>query len=169
MQMNRRAFLVTGAALAIVPTSLALEGCTVDLKALLNTVLDSAVAVLKVAGTTVPGLQEAIAALQAAEASWTSGSPGAVVIDALNTLSDILAVIPTTAVYAPLVAILVAGIEAVLAAFGVTATPAAKAIMNPYHGAAQLNKPHAFQTYQGAYKAQWNTTAAGLGLSAALI
>ena len=59
MQMNRRAFLVTGAALAIVPTSLALEGCTVDLKALLNTVLDSAVAVLKVAGTTVPGLQEA--------------------------------------------------------------------------------------------------------------
>jgi hypothetical protein len=83
----------------------------------------------------------------------------------------VLAVIPMTMAFSPLIAVIVAGIEAVMAAFGVTLTvhQAARVARNPYKGAAHLNKPHAFQTYQGAYRSQFNDEAKGLGLTAAEI
>ena len=173
--MNRRRFIGSAAAVATLPiANFGLMGCTVDVKALLNTVIDSALAVIKVADASepwLPSLQAAVTALENAEAAWTAGSIPAIVIDALNTLEAVLAVIPATAAFSPLVAILVAGIEAVLSAAGVTLSPLQKARVarNPYKGMATLEHPHLLQTYQGAYKSQWNDEAIVVGLPFAKI
>jgi hypothetical protein len=171
--MNRRKFIVSAAVVASLPVStLGMTGCSVNAKDLLNAAIDSALAIVKVADTAapwLPDLQSAITAVQNAEAAWQSGSASTIVVDALNTLEAVLAVIPATAAFSPLIAILVAGIEAVMSAFNVTLTPvqAAKVARNPYKGATNLNKPHFLQTYQGAYKSQWNNEAKSIGLTTA--
>ena len=166
--MQRRAFvknLATAAAVAVVtPSALLMDGCTVNVQALLNTVITAAEAVIKVAEPGAPWvaqLESAIAALLQAEGQWQGGSPVQIVISALNTIQAVLAVIPVTAVYSPLIAVLVAGIEAVLTAL----IPQAKnisfaAAKSPYYGRAKLSHPSPFHpTYEGAFKAQWNSTA----------
>jgi ribonuclease BN (tRNA processing enzyme) len=50
-----------------------------------------------------------------------------------------------------------------------TPVQAAKVARNPYKGATNLNKPHFLQTYQGAYKSQWNNEAKSIGLTTAEI
>ncbi len=168
--MERREFLrksvVASAVLVVTPSALLMEGCSVDVKALLNTVINAAEAVLKVAQPNAPWLQpleNAILALQQAEQSWTGGSPVQVIISALNTVEAVLAVIPVTAVYSPLIAILVAGIEAVLAAV-VPSPVAVTAVNNPYRGKAKLKgRSMVHPTHQGAFKAQWNETAVSVG------
>ena len=145
MQMNRRAFLITGAALAVVPSGLALEGCTsANIEQLINTVLTAAANILVVAEPNapwIPDMQKAIAALQQAEQSWQAGGAVTIVIDALNTLEVITAVIPFTASYSGLIDILVAGIEAVLALFPAQAVQVSKAKVaapNPHIGRYKL-------------------------------
>ena len=180
--MQRRDFLknsVTAAAIvAVAPSSLLVEGCNkVNVKALLNTVLASAEAIIQVAQPNAPWIQpleSAILALQQAEQQWSAGGTVQVVISALNTIQAVLAVIPVTAAYSPLIAVLVAGIEAVLTALvpAPAPTPATvNAAHNPYLSTHRvtLKKPGVFQTYQGAYRAQWNAKATELGLVKAKI
>lgn len=175
--MNRRMFLksagAAGATVAFLP-SLALEGCSVDVKGLINTVIESVKGILAVAAPGagwVADLTTALTALEQAEAQWTAGGAVTLVEDALNTISAVVAVVPLTAPYAPLVAILVAGIEAVLNALVPTTGAAAPAARRPnvYSGRVGLQKPHLFQTQVGAYKEQFNNQAKALGLTQAVI
>ena len=111
---------------AMTPGIVVLEGCTLsmqEIENLINTALNAANAVLKVAEPGAPWVADfsaAITALEQAEASWKAGGTVAIVEAALNTLAAITAVIPITAVYSPLIDILVAGIDAVLSALPVT-------------------------------------------------
>jgi len=179
--MQRREFLrksaTVGAVVVVAPSALMLEGCSVNVKALLNTVLDSANAIIKVAAPDAPWLQSlenAVAALQQAEQQWSAGGAVQIIISALNTVQGVLSVIPITAAYSPLIAVLVAGIEAVLVALvpQQAPTPATvNAARNPYLTThrVHLKKPHMLQTHQGAYRSQWNATASELGLVKAKI
>jgi len=183
--MDRRKFLTrlasaTAIALASGATTVTVDGCSFDIGAAINTVLNSALAILKVAepgSSWVGELANAIAALQQAETSWQAGGAATIVSDALNTIEAVLAVIPATAVYSPLIDILVAGIEAVMSAFGLTAklSTAASAkrpliVNSPHYGKAKLHGPSFMHpTWQGAFKAQWNSEAESLKLPQAEI
>ncbi len=177
--MKRRELLKLGTAAGVATfvtfPAVSIAGCstTAEITNAINVILSSAEAVIKVAAPNAPwlgSLASAIAALQQAESTWTAGGAITLIDDALNTLSAVLAVIPVTAVYAPLIAILVAGIEACLALIPVSAKLAAKpAPASPYHGMTALNKPHWLQTRTGAYRNQWNQQALALSLPAARI
>lgn len=141
----------------------------------INTVLDEATNVLVVADPNaawVPQLQSAITALKTAEASWSAGGAEQIVIDALNTVEAITAVIPLTAAYSPLIDVLVAGIEAVMELFPASATPlavGARLSANPHVGRVKLVH-HAFHSRSKEFKALWNETAlANTGLRGATI
>ena len=181
--MERRRFMqfagATALALATGATTVTIEGCAFDIKAAINTILNSALAILKVAepnaSWTAP-LASAIAALEQAETSWQAGGAATIVIDALNTIEVVVAVIPITEPYAPLIDILVAVIEAVMSAFGLTAqlSPMAMskrgAVVNsPHYGKATIHTSFTHPTWQGAYKHQWNAEAAALKLPQAQI
>lgn len=144
-----------------------LEGCAFNIEDAINTVLDSALALLKGAepgASWIAPLANAITALEQAEATWQSGGAATIVIDALNTIEAVLAVIPATAAVSPLIDILIAGIEAVMSAFGLTAQPSRSAsakraviVNSPRYRVAKLNGTSFLHpTWQGAYKAQWN-------------
>jgi hypothetical protein len=179
--MQRRDFLkksTTAAAVLLAsPSVLVVEGCNVNVKALLNTVLDSAQAILRVAAPNegwITPLQSAIVALEQAEQQWSAGGAVQIVISALNSVQSVLAVIPITAVYSPLIAVLVAGIEAVLVALVPQPAPnpaTVNAAHNPYLSTHRitLRRPRILQTHQGAYRSQWNSTASDLGLPKAQI
>jgi hypothetical protein len=172
-KMNRRNFVASWFAAVVGFSMLGLTGCalTVDnVKSLINVLIGSIQNILKVA-TNAPwaaGLSAALAALQNAEQNWTAGSATTLIDDALNTVTAVLAVIPLTAVYSPLVDIVVAGIEAVLAVLPVTpsVTKLRGALdKNPHHGRIVLNKKSLrHETPQGAYKAQWNGMCKEIGL-----
>lgn len=170
--MKRRAFgqyLMAFVAALSIP----LAGCSLseaNVKSLINVLIASIQNILKVS-TGAPwasDLSAALAALQTAEAGWTAGSVTTLIDDALNTVTAVLAVIPFTAVYSPLVDIVVAGIEAVLAVLPITpaVTKLRGAIStNPHHGRIVLNKTNLrHETPQGAYKAQWNGICKQIGL-----
>jgi hypothetical protein len=83
-----------------------------------NVVLTEAQAVVRVAEPNAPWLADfdaAVAAVKAAESSWQSGGAVEILQSALATLANVCAVIPATAQYAPLIAVLVAAISAVIA------------------------------------------------------
>ena len=153
--------------------SLITAGCVLtpaNVKSLINVLITSIENILKVA-TNAPWeaqLSAALVALQTAEMNWTSGGAVAIIDDALNTVTDVLAMIPLTALYSPLVDIVVAGIEAVLAVLPVgVALPKLRAAIsnNPHHGRVVLNKTSLrHETPQGAYKAQWNDICKQIGL-----
>jgi hypothetical protein len=135
----------------------------------INVVLTETATVLSVADPNaawVPELQKAVAALKTAEASWQSGSTVQLVIDALNTIEAITAVIPQTAAYSPLIDVLVAGIEAILAALPASTT--AKVSMNSHLGRYTLVK-HWYRTPAGNFKANWNDVAKARGLTNMLL
>ena len=177
--MNRRNFLKissTGAAVAVLTPMAVLEtGCAFSVSGTLNVIIEAVGGILSYVGGSLPwvaDLQAALTALQAAEAAWKSGSPAAIVIDALNTVEAVLAVIPLTAVYSPLIDIIVSGIEAVISYFAPTAQAmhalGAKtrtgAEHNPHLGRIPLKQPHALQSREGAARQQYNDAAIGLGL-----
>jgi hypothetical protein len=118
--VSRRAFF--GGSLAL--SSLVLAGCnTQTIVNDVNAVLDAAVSVIAVADPTaswLANLKDSVVALKSAEGTWQNGGAKIIVIDALNTVAAICAVIPITAPYAPLVAVLVAGIDSVISLFGPT-------------------------------------------------
>lgn len=176
MNMTRRGFgKLTGAGMLALAfgASIFASGCALtpaNVKALVNILINSIENILKVA-TNAPwaaNLAVALAALQSAEQNWSSGGPITLIDDALNTITDVLAVIPLTAVFSPLVDLIVSGIEAVLAVIPVTPAVTnmrASLSTNPHHGRMVLNKPSwKHETPQGAYKAQWNGTCKQIGL-----
>src|ERR1700690_3247925 len=109
--MNRRDFGKTALAVTVAgPALLSIDGCAPStIVQDLNVVLNEAENVLSVVAADLPWLAEfkaAIAALQSAEAAWQGGSTVQMVIDALNTLVAVTAVIPFTAPYSPLIDVL---------------------------------------------------------------
>jgi hypothetical protein len=140
----------------------------------INVVLQEAASVLAVAEPNspwVPELKQAIAALMTAEQQWQTGGTVQIVIDALNTIVAITAVIPITSVYSPLIDVLVAGIEAILAALpqsstmtAVRATPQA----NPHVNAYKLQH-HFLHSPAGNFKLNWNDVAKAHNLYSAVL
>jgi len=126
-----------------------------------NVVLTEAVNILAVAQPNAPWapqLKAAVAALQTAEATWQAGGTVVIVEDALNTIVAIMAAIPLTAAYSPLIDVLVAGIEAILAALPpstVAPTPVVAASHNPHIGRVQI-KHHMLHSRVSDFKAAWN-------------
>lgn len=172
-QFGKRS-LTTVATLALASSfPLVLTGCSFDAKGLINTVIASVKAILRVAEATASwaaSLQAALTALQQAEAAWEAGGAVVIIEDALDTIEAVVAVIPLTAPYAPLVAVLVAGIDAVLSYFTPAAAAAVRATKGgPYAGRVGLTKPRFLQTQVGAYKGQWNQQAKALGMKNAEI
>lgn len=151
-----------------------LQGCSAaQTEQEINTVLTEATNIISVADPTapwLPQLKSAVAALQTAETNWVGGGAVADVDAALNTIEAIVAVVPVTAVYAPLVDVLVAGIEAILAAL-----PASTAVSvslakasNPHLGKVVI-KHHLFHSRTKEFKDAWNAAAEKQGLKGALI
>lgn len=169
--MDRRGFLRvatgTGTILMVAPGMLMIEGCPLtkdNAVSLINTLLNSALALVKVIDPTAGyynSVEAAVTAFQTAEATWKAGGAIAIVEDALNTLEGVLAVIPVTAAYSPLVDILVAAIESVFAVLGYTPVTTKKLVANAHKGKTSLRKPGRFQSPQGAYKQQWNDVVNG--------
>jgi len=63
----------------------------------------------------VPQVTAAVAALEKSEAGWQAGTTTSIVlVNSLTSLEAVLAVIPETAAYSPLIDVAIAGIEAVL-------------------------------------------------------
>lgn len=173
--IGRREFLRTSTLAAIAATIgiPSLTGCAVNVKALLTTLITSIQAILKVAtgATWATDLTSALAQLSTAVASWTAGGAVTIVTQALNAVEAVLAVIPLTAVYSPLVDVVVAGIEAVLNALSPAPTLApsfARATADPHRGRVVLHRGP-FETWQGAYKKTFNTEAKLIGLPQAEI
>ena len=173
--MNRRMFLQlsgTGAAVAVLTPATLLTGCAFSVTGTLNVVITAVQGILKYVGNTQPWaveLSNALAALQSAEASWQSGGTTAIIIDALNTLEAVCAAIPFTAVYSPLIDLIVSGAEAVISYFAPQTMrfikPRATIQNNPHKGRVALKGPSFLHpTYAGAFRNQWNDTATGVGL-----
>ena len=177
MELSRRDFAklsAGGAALAALAPVTIMEGCSVNVTSLINAVINSVTAIIRVAdpsATWLPGLVKALAALQAAEATWTNTGTVSVIIDALDVLEAVCAVIPLTALYSPLIDILISGIEAVLAALPSQTQQVLKlrahVAGDPHHGRVPLRKPHFWQSHESAYRSQWNEMAGSINLNAA--
>lgn len=111
-------------------------------------------------------LSQGATALLAAVKNFSSTSAAADVVSAANAIEAVLAVIPQTAAFAPLVPIAVAAIEVLLANLPGSAAPAAKAIqahamVRPKVAYAKAEIKHRFgRTVEGDFKAAWNAQAA---------
>jgi len=179
--MDRRNFLkvavVGSAAVATGPAVLSLAGCdSTTLKGYLNVVLNSAEKILAITSASDPWfetLSNAIAALQATEASWSGTTTTAAIVSALNALEAVLAVIPVTSQYSALIDLLVTAVETILTTFVKSSdvsplkatTMHSLQMANPHRGRVTLKSPHILQTKVGAYKSQWNGLVADLGLA----
>ena len=143
----------------------------------INVILQQAAAVLAVVEPNAPWVAEfklAIAALMTAEQQWQTGGAVQIVIDALNAVVAVTAVIPLTAPYAPLIDILVAGIETVIAVLAPSPSPVVPANVkatrqgNPHVGAYAI--PHrAFHSQTSTFKWCWNGKAKELNLPQAVL
>lgn len=125
----------------------------------INVILDQAANILVVIEPNAPWLkpfQNAIVALKSAEQQWQGGGSVQILISALNTVEEVLAVVPETASYAPLIAVLVGGIEAVLAALPQAQASAAARMAkpNPYRGKVTMTASAA------SFKKAWNDACA---------
>lgn len=164
--MNRRTLLkslTAASTLALVPVT----GCAFSVEGTINVIIQAIGGILSYVGGAAPWvaqLQAALAALQQAMTTWKAGGAVAILLDALNTVEAVLAVIPLTAIYSPLIDLIVSGIEAIINYFNPQAAVTAKAVQNPHRGRVTLAKPHAFQSQVGAWREQYNDAAVGLGL-----
>lgn len=165
--LSRRSFFkfaAAGVAMLAVAPSMLITGCAVNVKALLTTLIASIQGLLKVVAPSeswAANLASALGQLSTAVASWTAGGAVHLVEEALNAVQAVLAVIPLTSIYSPLVDVIVAGIDAVLNVLVPTPAPAARP--NVHAGRVTLHRG-TFETWQGAYKKQFNKAAAATGL-----
>ena len=172
--MNRRDFGKAALAVSVAgPALLSIDGCSTSTVVQdINVVLNEAENVLAVVASDAPWLPDfkaAIAALQTAEAGWNGGGDIQIVVDALNTLVAVTAVIPVTAAYSPLIDVLVAAVEAVLAllsATGNTVSVRTTVAQNPHVGAYKITHRWG-RTPAGDFKANWNSVANAHGLTQA--
>lgn len=176
--MNRRSFLVRSlSAAAICTLPINVIGCNSnDTEQDINAIIaacQSVVAVAEPGATWLPEMNAAITALEGAEKAWTGGSPISVVESALNTVAAVTAVIPLTAAYSPLIDVIVAAIDTVLAltapAASSNAVSSRAVTQNPHAGRVKLLAPHMLQKRHSAFIQQFNDTAVGIGLPQAKI
>lgn len=167
----RRLIAATSLAIASGATTVTIAGCSFSVKGVLNVIISAVQGLLKVipASALATSLSNALNALVQAEATWTSGGAPAVIIDALNTLEAVVAVIPFTAAYSPLIDVLVAGVEAVINYFVPATTTVTAKFDNPHRGRVQLAQPHFLESHQAAIAKQWNDACDATGLVAAKI
>lgn len=170
--MNRREFTHCGAlgiiALMLMPETETLTGCNLSVSDLINAVLDSAAAIVTVME---PGsydaltFKNAVMSLTQAVTAWKSGSAISDVVQALAELENVTNIIPLTAIYSPLIDVLVAGIDAVLNTIQATSLPTVRVglAVTKRSGRIALDKPHAFQSRAGAYRHQFNRLTMHLG------
>ena len=180
---GRRAFLKRACTLAIIvslaPESILIAGCSMDKTetiGLINALIQACSNVIAVAvpgEPWIPEMQNAIAALKQAEAGWVGGGPVSVITSVLNTIVIVSSAIPQTAAYAPLIAIIVAGIEAVMAALPPSSQPAPTSVsavpkVTPgpyvYTGMVKFQVHWYTRDKVGAFKKQFNKAAVQAGL-----
>lgn len=149
----------------ISPTQIAADGVIIG-KALTQL----ATAVQPVNPTLAADLNTASAALVAATANWTTGTPLTDIVTAANAILAVLSVIPATAPYAVFVGIAVDALELLIAnastqsvQVGDTIKDALKvrsalleATPNPWTGAYTI-KRHFLESYPNAIRRSWNT------------
>ncbi len=172
--MNRRKFLEVGGVIGIMATMPTIEGCSSsEVENAINVVLKAAAAVLAVTAPGAPWvaeLNQAIATLMTQEQQWINGGPVQYVDDALNAIVAITAVIPLTAVYSPLIDVLVAGIETVLALLPAPPNSVATKLTvdqeqkttasgNPHVGRYVMRSYAFHPSPSGRFKANWNEVA----------
>ena len=87
----------------------------------------------------VVDLQKELPLLAQTEASWKAGGSVQDVINVLNEIELIVAVVPSTAVYSPLIDLIVTGADMVLAKFLPTITPATPVTSSAKMGAMMVN------------------------------
>jgi hypothetical protein len=171
VELNRRQFgktALTAAGIVMVAPATLLRSCSTSISGLVNAVISSAEAILTIAepgASWIPTLTAAVTMLKDAETKWKSGGAVTILLDAINVVQTVLGYIPVTAPYAALISIAIAGVEAVIAALPTSLKMRVTLESNPYVGKVQLRKPHILQTQVGAYKAQFNDVAKGLGYS----
>ncbi len=118
--MNRRDALKSCGVAALITAggfSAALSGCTsAQIENEINVILQGIANILAVSGETTwsKTLSNAEQALVQAEATWKAGGAIQILIDALNTVEDVTAVIPLTNQYSDFIDVIVAAIETVL-------------------------------------------------------
>ncbi|HUD74122.1 MAG TPA: hypothetical protein VMQ76_03545 [Terracidiphilus sp.] len=169
--MNRRTFIRTLSAVSAL-AMLPIVGCAFSVTGALNVIINALKAIISYVAGSQPwavALESALNALVQAEAAWKAGGAAAIIIDALNTIEAVLAVVPFTAIYSPLIDVIVSGIEAIINYFAPQtqvryAKPRATAQNNPHLGRVALKAPGAFQSPAGSWKQQYNDTAIGVGL-----
>jgi hypothetical protein len=154
-------------------TSVNMTACTpAQVQNEINTILQEATGIIAVAdpgATWLADFSKAAALLKVDEANWIKGGAVQDVINVLNDLQGVCALISPLVPYANLIGVLVAGINAVLAlllpvpAGGVTANLATPKPPNPFRGMAVVKSA-------ADSKAQWNAiVAANPALAAARI
>lgn len=170
--MNRRMFLKMSSGAAVAVVILPTTGCAFSVVDTLDTIIEAVSGILSYVGSSEPWavtLQNALTKLEQVAATWTTGSDAAILIDALNAVEAVLAVIPLTAVYSPLIDLVVAGVEAIINYFAKNTPAVALKVAarntrhNPRIGRVTIMAPHAFQTPVGAFKQQYNDAAIGCG------
>ena len=171
--ITRRQFSF-GAAIVAAAPSVLITGCAFSVTGMLSTIISALTGVLNYVAANsswLPQVQQVLAKLQAELAAWQAGKGVVATLEqVLNDALPILALIPLTAAYAPLIGLIVAGVESIINYFGTaSAKQAMYAQNNPYQGMVKLNTPHFAQTWQGAFKSQFDETAKGLGLTKAVI
>lgn len=188
--MNRRKFMSALAALgvagrfagmiALAPVTLLMTACSFSVSGVLGVIIGAVQGILTIAGDApwATELSAALTTLQQQIATWKAGGAAAIVIDALNTIEALVAAIPFTAIYSPLVDLLVSAIESVINYFtGQNPNVSIRFTVrrsttqtNPHMGrvaCAAPDKTH--PSYEGAIKAQWNALANSLQLAKAEI
>ena len=159
--LTRRTFANLTAAFAASPSLLTLEGCTPSqVENEVNVIVQETAAIIAVAdpgATWLADFTKAANLLKVDEAAWIKGGAVQDVINVLNDIEGITALISPLVPYASLIAVLVAGIDAALALLlpapavavpGAMATHAATA-PNPWKGRVTV-------TSAKDSKAQWN-------------
>jgi len=156
--------VLLGGSMAVTSPVIMLTGCTpAQVENEINTVLQEATGIIAVADPGVSWLADfskATALLKVDEANWIKGGAVQDVINVLNDLQGVTALISPLVPYASLIGVLVAGIDAVLALLlpaPSTAAPAALSVRtvapaNPFKGMATVKSA-------SDSKNQWNAIA----------
>lgn len=177
--MDRRDFMKSagiGGAVAIAAPTMLATGCTISsstLKTYLNTVLKALEDILALSSSGdswYADLTAAITALEQTESSWSGSTAVEAIVSALDTAEAVLAVIPVTSTYSVLIDILVSAIDYILQTYVSSSLPKKLAVKslaqaNAHRGRVPLKSPHFMQSKVGAFEAQWNDAANGMGLA----
>ncbi len=172
--MNRRTFAQKAIAIftatflwvAVLPvatvTTVSMQGCTpTQLQNEINTILQEATGIIAVAdpgASWLADFSKATALLKVDEANWVAGGAVQDVINVLNDLEGVCALISPLVPFASLIAVLVAGVDAALALL--LPKPAAGAPVALQAHTANVWRGKATVTSAKNSKAQWNAIVA---------